>query len=537
MARFRTAAGKVIDPGTKIEAGAAGVAMTVAGRPELVLKLLTAPTAMHEQRLQAMVSIDVPVRVPGAAAVIAWPSDLVYDEAGVYAGFLMPRAPGPGPVTLVTLAQRSEREKQLERNIGWNVLLGIAANYSAAVDTLHECAVVACDINLKNVVVSGDHTVTAIDCDSMQIVVAGRAHLSSYYQEEFLAPEFKGQNLSRVPRTPESDRWALAVLNWMVLMDGHHPFAGVWKGPGELERDDHVKAGRFPYGPKAGRLSPSPHAPPWRALSPRLQSLFNRTFTDGASRPELRVTAGEWSAALRDAAGGLVLCNGASGRQHYFPGGSGSCPWCEYEDYLHGPRVAPRPKARTAAVGSTTAPRGAFTTTRASTPVPPRRPPPSASPGTISKFLRSRLAVASFLVLVIVAAVLLSREDGSDFPLPGIPGGAGSANSAQHGGRSAPARAIASHYRALDHGNYRRAFGFMTPAYRHGHPGWLRQARSARPGINLVRVGHPRRVGGRAWVPIRMYRARHPRYPAQRHAMPPLRRAGPHGEDGGRMAL
>jgi DNA-binding helix-hairpin-helix protein with protein kinase domain len=331
---LRTGSGRRVRPDRELAEGAAGAAFTVAGEPDLVLKVLAEPAAEDERRLKAMLQVVVPVRVPGAAAVIAWPTDLVFDEGGRWAGFLMPSAPEPSPVNLSRLAHRREREIGVP-NLAWNALLTICANYAAAVAALHAFPIVVSDINLKNVVVSGDLTVTVIDCDSVQIEVGGRLYGSRFYQDEFLAPELKGvADLHRLRREQTSDLWALAVLIWMTLMDGHHPFAGVWNGSGEPEQDDHAAAGRFPYAPNAAPLSPSPEAPPWRALPKELQALFVVAFTSGAQRPERRPTALEWSDALVAARSALTECDGALGRRHRFPATEKTCPWCEYERYL-----------------------------------------------------------------------------------------------------------------------------------------------------------------------------------------------------------
>jgi protein kinase-like protein len=479
---YRTGSGRVIRAAAQLDDGAAGVAVEVEGDPRTILKILKAPSRLDERRLKAMLSIDVPVRVPGAAAVIAWPTDIVFDGQGRYVGFLMPRAPQPRPVNLSTLALRREREKELGENIGWDALLTIAANYSAAVAALHANSVVLCDINLKNAVVSGDLTVTVIDCDSTQIRVGGETFLSSFCQEEFLAPELKGRNLGTTRREQTSDCWSLAVLIWMTLMDAHHPFTGVWKGPGELERDDHVIAGRFPYAADAAPLEPSPQVPPWRALPRELQDMFMETFKAGAREPDRRPAALEWAEALRRSKATLKQCNGASGRLHFFPAAERSCPWCEYETFLRPPASrsasSPRPTA---------APK---------TPPPVAAPVPAPSPPGRSNRVPSRAwAILAVLVAVAIGVGLTEIPDsGSD---------SGSATS-KGGGAAvpAPARVIARHYRRLDAGAYNAAFGLMSPGYRRGHRGWLRQARAARPRISVIHVGRPKRRGRVASVPV-----------------------------------
>lgn len=337
--RYRAGSGRWVVPGKQLGAkGAAGSAYTVEGDDSVVLKLLSEFEADDEPRLQAMLRLDVPTQLPGAATVIAWPSEILFDEKGHYAGFLMPAAPGPRPMTLSNLVLRREREERVGPNLGWDALLEICLRYAAGIAALHSYPIVVSDINLKNVVVSGDLTVTVIDCDSIQLETKERFFGSGFSHPEFIAPELVGIDpLSAHRRDQATDRWSLAVLIWMTLMDGFHPFAGVWSGPGEDPTPaEHAAAARFPYA-KRSPLSPPTQAPPWRALPRNLQKLFVRAFTEGARRPDRRPTATEWQAALEATKKKLKECNGELGRRHRYPAHEQTCPWCEYERFLNSP--------------------------------------------------------------------------------------------------------------------------------------------------------------------------------------------------------
>jgi hypothetical protein len=419
---WRTGSGRTVRPAKKLAEGAAGVAFTLADDPAVVFKLLSEPTQEDESRLKAMLQIAVPTRVVGASAAIAWPTDLVFDEAGRYAGFLMPCAPGPAPVNLAKLALRRERERSVV-NLGWHALLAVCSSYAAGIAALHAFPIVVCDINLKNVVVSGDLTATVIDCDSTQIEAGGRLYGSGYFQDEFLAPELKRISDLRLHRREQtSDLWALAVLIWMVLMDGHHPFAGVWSGRGEPEQDEHAAAGRFPYASGSAPLAPSREAPPWRAIPRELQSLFVAAFTDGARRPEKRPTALQWRTALESAEGKLGECDGPLGRRHRFPAAEKTCPWCEYERYLGSspfPKAtAPREAAPAGASGRLRQPRPVTpTTVKSGTPeVRPRGPRTEELPGAAARGAqRIALGAAASLVLTLVLAILVTFDIGASF--------------------------------------------------------------------------------------------------------------------------
>jgi hypothetical protein len=420
---YRTGSGRALRLGKKLAEGAAGAAFVLDGDPGVIFKLLSEPSDEDERRIKAMLQVSVPIRVPGASAVIAWPNDLVFDGGGRYVGFLMPSAPGPAPVNLAQLALRREREKNVGPNLGWDALLAVCASYSAAIAALHAFPIVLCDINLKNVVVSGDLTVTVIDCDSIQIEVASQFYGSRFCQDEFLAPELKEiADLAGHRRDQSSDRWALAVLIWMTLMDGHHPFAGVWSGRGEPDRDEHAAVGRFPYARGSAPLAPSPEAPPWRAMPRNLRKLFLTTFTDGAQRPERRPSALEWGSALEEAKGKLKECDGALGRRHRFPQTEKSCPWCEYERYLGSTRTprtsSPRQPSRTSGSTKATSP------TRPLWPTPAKATPPTGTPASRIRGLPSAAVRGGWvilrggvacLILSMVLAIAVTFDVGASF--------------------------------------------------------------------------------------------------------------------------
>lgn len=403
---YRTGSGRTLRPGRELAKGAAGAAFVVDGDAGVIFKLLSKPSGEDERRMKAMLQTSVPSRVAGTSAVIAWPTDLVFDRGGRYVGFLMPSAPGPAPMNLAKLALRREREKNVGPNLGWDALLAVCASYSAAIAALHAFPIVLCDINLKNVVVSGDLTVTVIDCDSIQIEVAGQFYGSPFCQDEFLAPELKGiADLASHRRDQSSDRWALAVLIWMTLMDGHHPFAGVWSGRGESDRDEHAAVGRFPYATGSAPLTPSPEAPPWRAMPRNLQKLFLTAFTHGARQPGGRPSALEWGSALESAKSKLKECHGALGRRHRFPATEKSCPWCEYERYL-GSTPTPREPALRPPL-RTTGSAKVMGSTRPTWPAPARSSPPVRTGGSRMKDLPSAAVRGGWLILRGAAACLV----------------------------------------------------------------------------------------------------------------------------------
>jgi len=326
--------GRGLRIGRQLDSGGAGGAIhAVEGDPRSVAKLLKRTGPQQEQRLRAMLALGLPAQVPHAQAAIAWPTDLVFDEAGKVCGFVMPAAAGPQPVRLYRLINPVEREL-LVKNLSWRQLVWIGHNVAAAYAHLHGRGVIVNDVNESNAMVGGGGFVTVLDADSMQFTDArGRVWLSGYRKAEYLAPELDGVDLRRFQRAAVHDDYAYAVLLFSLLMNGFGPFDGVPTGSGELDHHTRARDGRFPFAGRDAGLRPPPGAPSWDVLTPNLQDRFERTFTAGTDGSR-RTTALEWQQELRVAVGELCLC---AANLHYYPRVRGVCPWCRQAGIPTGP--------------------------------------------------------------------------------------------------------------------------------------------------------------------------------------------------------
>ena len=109
------------------------------------------------------------------------------------------------------------------------------------------------------------------------------------------------------------DAFGLAVLIFQLLMQGRHPFAGIWRGDGELPIERAIAEGRFAYG-GARRRCKSSGRRTCRAsttLTEDVASLFERAF----ARFERRPTPREWVSTLDAMCGQLVVCPNQPGHQ------------------------------------------------------------------------------------------------------------------------------------------------------------------------------------------------------------------------------
>jgi hypothetical protein len=314
-------------------------------------KIYHRPTEAQARKLTAMLAN--PPDDPMAAQEhisIAWPLDLLrkmYGDQG-FAGFLMPRVAGMRPLFNVYNPMTRRQECPL---FNYLYLHRAARNVTAAVRALHSRGYVIGDINESNILVTETALVTLVDTDSFQVrdPHSGAMYRCPVGKPEFTPPELQGKNFRLVDRSPESDRFGLAVLIFQLLMEGAHPYSGVYLGENDPPPyDTRIREGHFTYGAKSTPYRPMPLAPPYNILHPDLRALFARCFEEGHIRPELRPDATTWMNALVRAEDALVTC--AKNTQHRYGNHLDACPWCARTELLGGrdpfPLQAAKPYVR-----------------------------------------------------------------------------------------------------------------------------------------------------------------------------------------------
>src|SRR5262249_11055227 len=118
-------------------------------------------------------------------------------------------------------------------------------------------------------------------------------------------------------------------LVFHLLFMGRHPYAGVYRGRGEMPLERAIAEHRFAYGPGAARaeMGPPPGTLRLEAVTPPVAEMFGRAFGPAGSLPCGRPTAAAWKAGLDGLlAGGLDRCRSDIG--HAYPKQLRACPWC-----------------------------------------------------------------------------------------------------------------------------------------------------------------------------------------------------------------
>ena len=279
----------------EITRGGEGVIYRIANADRYLIKLCKPETLADHSKLTdfrrrlAAMSVLEECR---AAPFLAWPLMPVMDGQKHPIGFAMRKCTGRTFRALFAPAQ-------VRRFFpGWNRIhvTQVALNFLDAIRMLARHQVLVNDFNPSNFLVDKTGAVRFIDCDSFQIPVAGGPPLMTCtHTPEFCAPELllHPENLNR-PRTPEQVRFSMAVVIYMILMSGLHPYARCGGG----DPAENLKSGKCPLVKSSGVRMPVSWYKSVSWLTPGLKNCFIRMFVDGFDHPKKRPLLSELRAEL-----------------------------------------------------------------------------------------------------------------------------------------------------------------------------------------------------------------------------------------------
>jgi DNA-binding helix-hairpin-helix protein with protein kinase domain len=108
-------------------------------------------------------------------------------------------------------------------------------------------------------------------------------------------PELQVRSFEGVVRTANRDDLGLAVMIFLPLFLGRHPFSGRFFGPGDMPIRQAIREGRFAYSPRraALRMAQPPGLVHFPVVGPQVSSLFEGAVVREAMTAG-RPTASEW---------------------------------------------------------------------------------------------------------------------------------------------------------------------------------------------------------------------------------------------------
>lgn len=308
-----------------IAKGGEGTIYSVDGQPSLVAKIYHQPISAEKTKKLEFVTAT---RSEQLSAMTAWPVEVLRTNNDVVCGFLMPRVKDHKDVHLL-YSPKSRRSEFPSAD--WRFLVRVASNVARAFSVVHQAGHVIGDVNHGSVVVSQKATVKLIDCDSFQIKTANQSFLCEVGIPTFTAPELQGQPFRGMVRTANHDNFGLSVLIFMLLFMNRHPFAGRYRGGGDMPIDRAIREFRFAYGSNhaSEKMDPPPNVLQLRNISQSVANLFERAFSRGSVAVNARPSAIQWATTLAELEKQLKQCK--LNASHYYPDVGDGCPWCNLE--------------------------------------------------------------------------------------------------------------------------------------------------------------------------------------------------------------
>jgi len=320
--------GNPIHLGTRIGKGGEGNVFDVEGDPSVVAKVYhqTPLTEAQFLKLDAMVQR----RTRELTKVSAWPESILRDARGNEpCGLLMPKIDKARQ--LHELYGTTNRRMHFPE-VRWHHLLLAARNLAAAFHTMHEQGIVVGDVNQGNLMVNHQYNIRFIDCDSFQITAGDQIFFCPVGTPHFTPPELQAQKFGGVARTIDHDAFGLAVLIFHLVFVGRHPFAGRFRGEGDLLIEEAIAERRFAFSrdKDATMVEPPPYSLQLDDLPTELGDLFEAAFRTGGVNGTPRPTAEQWVRQLDALMTQRAACELDSLHIHY--NGLKTCPWCRIED-------------------------------------------------------------------------------------------------------------------------------------------------------------------------------------------------------------
>ncbi len=337
--------GRPVRLGKRIGKGGEGEVYAVEGRADQALKFYTLnDTGDRAAKVEAMVRAGL----ASASKLVSYPSAIVTDSKGRFAGFLMRLVHGHQPIH--HLYAPGDRKANFP-SADYRFLVHTARNVASALADVHARSCVIGDINHSGILVSEKAMVALIDADSFQLAEGAREFFCTVGVPEYTPPELQGRSLAGLRRTQNHDAFGLAVIVFQLLCMGRHPFVGTY-AHGEMPMERAIAEHRFAYSLRRSvGMRPPPGTVTLNDFPPQIVAAFEAAFDPAAGRPN----AAQWVALLGELENQLRRCS--ANQLHYYPPGGSECPWCRMEKAVPGLALflppIPIGTTRTASAGGT----------------------------------------------------------------------------------------------------------------------------------------------------------------------------------------
>ena len=373
--------GKRVDLRGELGSGGEGTVYTLRDDPELVAKIYhpSKLSADTRKKLELMISYPPVTKDDHTGHLfVSWPTKLLYDAlGGAFRGFLMPRVNKRNNLFDYYLLKR---RLEYAPSATYADLCSVARSFAVALDNLNGRSYVVGDINESNAYITDNQQATLIDADSFQVKdqQGSEVYRCLVGKPEYTPPELQGMRFADVDRNVEHDRFALGVIIYRFLMEGRHPFSGVYSGGGEKPKlEVSISKGYFSHaGGRSSVLKPEPARLPWESLPKDIRELFHKCFVEGHRDPGKRPLPREWEEVLGSAIESMRQCSRNQSHWYFGGTGGGKCVWCDRKTLLGGLDSFPpssEPASRSSGAQTAQTARGRTYFRRSSQPAQPSR--------------------------------------------------------------------------------------------------------------------------------------------------------------------
>lgn len=277
--------------------GGEGEIYPVRGRPNILVKKYFDKKLNKDGKIlvdKILAMKDVREKYQFKNKNIGWVAIPVYadNQQRRFIGYAMPKMKG---VPFRTLAHAKLYAKHAP-NLNRLEIVKMMLSWLGIIESLHQKNIMIGDYNLQNFLWDPKTLqISFIDCDSYQMRIADKFFPCLVGSADLTAPEHHNKDFKDIERTPESEYFSIAIILFMCLMLGRHPFDIV----GGSDPVSNMQKGNFPYGANKGHLIPKGDwYKIWSHMSFDLKSLFIKTFTEGAKDPKKRVNIDTWKKVL-----------------------------------------------------------------------------------------------------------------------------------------------------------------------------------------------------------------------------------------------
>ncbi|HAT51579.1 MAG: hypothetical protein HQL07_14680 [Nitrospirae bacterium] len=267
-----------------IEHGSKKGIYKIASRGDVIAKVIFEDCAAIENQCKRFLELGNEERDHSETTFeFSWPKALLYDEQKRFCGFTM--AAFYSLVPLSSLHHSGSKLLKSKQDNHWRSCHEAGLHLAQAMVDLHHKEIFSHEIIEDNLMLSSKGQLVWLGVDNLSDRESDAASLWASLPSD-----------KKYRKLQTWDAFSLGITLFKLLMQGHHPFQGQWRGKGHVNTLDHrTMNGLTPYHRRNRSLvRPPRNAPLYDALSPELISLFDRLMVLGTHNPTQCPTPQEW---------------------------------------------------------------------------------------------------------------------------------------------------------------------------------------------------------------------------------------------------